>query len=46
MTNDQMMRWTIIRLIWMRELRDQLHFPIDRNVRIKMKDCEIVAGAE
>ena len=29
-----------------RELRDQLHFPIDSNVRIKMKDCQIVAGAQ
>ena len=29
-----------------RELRDQLHFPLDANVRIKMKDCQIVAGAE
>ena len=29
-----------------RELRDQLSFPLDKNVRIKMKDCELVVGAE
>ncbi len=29
-----------------RELRDHLAFPIDKNVRITMKDCELVAGAE
>jgi hypothetical protein len=29
-----------------RELTDHLHFPVDRNVVVKMKDCELVAGAE
>lgn len=29
-----------------RELRDQLNFPLDKNVRIKMKDCQLVVGAE
>jgi hypothetical protein len=29
-----------------RELRDQLSFPLDKNVRIKMKDCELVVSAE
>jgi hypothetical protein len=29
-----------------RELRDHLSFPLDKNVRLKMKDCELVAGAE
>jgi hypothetical protein len=29
-----------------RELTDHLHFPVDRNVVLKMKDCELVAGAE
>jgi hypothetical protein len=28
-----------------RELRDHLHFPIDRNVSIKMKDCQLLEGA-
>jgi hypothetical protein len=29
-----------------RELRDHLSFPIDKNVRLMMKDCELVARAE
>lgn len=29
-----------------RELTDHLHFPVDRNVVVKMKECELVAGAE
>jgi hypothetical protein len=29
-----------------RELRDHLSFPLDKNVRITMKDCQVVAGAE
>jgi hypothetical protein len=29
-----------------RELRDHLHFPVDRNVLVTVKDCEILAGAE
>jgi len=29
-----------------RELRDHLSFPLDKNVRITMKDCQLVAGAE
>lgn len=29
-----------------RELRDHLRFPIDRNVSIKMKDCQLTESAE
>ena len=29
-----------------RELRDQLHFPIDRNVSLRMKDCQLLEAAE
>jgi hypothetical protein len=29
-----------------RELRDHLHFPVDRNVSIKMKDCQLLEAAE
>jgi hypothetical protein len=29
-----------------RELRDHLHFPLDRNVSIKMKDCQLLEAAE
>ncbi|MCI0359650.1 MAG: hypothetical protein L0211_14330 [Planctomycetaceae bacterium] len=28
-----------------RELRDHLSFPLDKNVRIKMKDCELLVAA-
>jgi hypothetical protein len=29
-----------------RALTDHLHFPVDRNVVVTMKDCELVAGPE
>jgi hypothetical protein len=29
-----------------RELRDHLHFPVDRTVSIKMKDCQLLEAAE
>ena len=29
-----------------RELLDHLHFPVDRNVSIKMKDCQLLEAAE
>lgn len=29
-----------------RELRDHLHFPVDRNVSITMKDCQLLEAAE
>jgi hypothetical protein len=28
-----------------RELRDQLSFPLDKNVRIVMRDCELIGAA-
>jgi hypothetical protein len=29
-----------------RELRDHLHHPIDRNLRMTVKDCELAVGGE
>jgi hypothetical protein len=28
-----------------REVKDQLHFPIDKNIALKMRDCELVNPA-
>ena len=29
-----------------RDLRDHLHFTIDKNVLLTMRNCEVLAGAE